>query len=74
MLAMKLVAAAVVVTLAGAGLAGCATAPTDGSRAATIAAWHQHPRDAKGGAPLSTTGLQHRQTARNPLHDHREWK
>lgn len=64
----KLLAAAAAVLLAG-GLSGCAT-PGD---QASVAARHQHLRDAKQGPAASTVAVTE-PTARKPFHDHREMK
>ena len=63
----KLVAAAAAALLVG-GLSGCAT-PGDQT---SVAARHQHLRDAKQGPAASVAVTE--QVARKPLHDHREMK
>lgn len=65
---LKLAATAVAVILLG-GLGGCAT-PGD---QASVAARHQHLRDAKHGPAASTVPVT-TQAAIKPLHDHREMK
>lgn len=66
--AMKLFTAAAAALLI-VGLSGCATP----GEQAGVAARHQHLRDAKQG-PAASTIASSGETARKPLHDHREMK